>query len=337
MAATIVPRVIATGLLGPRGLAFAPDGSLYVAEAGLGGDRLTVGDCRQIPGPVGPYSGGMTGRISRVGPDGSRSTVADGLPSSRSRPEVGESVSGVADVALVDGDLYALISGAGCSHGLADTTNGIYRVAGGRAGLVADLGAYRSSTTVADPDPGDDEYDGTWYSMAVADGALWTVEPNHGDFVRVGLDGTIARVADVSASQGHIVPTAVAYRPDLDAFFIGNLGRLPAERGSARILRVDRDGRVGVWASGLTTVLGLTWDGRDGFYAVEASVVEEPGRLRPSAGRVVRVAGGDRIDVIASGLMLPAAIAAHPESGALYVSVGGFGPSGSGEIVRIDV
>ena len=36
--------VYASGLEGPRGLAFGPDGTLYVAEAGLGGTN--VGNCR---------------------------------------------------------------------------------------------------------------------------------------------------------------------------------------------------------------------------------------------------------------------------------------------------
>jgi hypothetical protein len=39
----------ASGLEGPRGLAFGSDGSLYVAEAGLGGKTSTVGMCPQTP------------------------------------------------------------------------------------------------------------------------------------------------------------------------------------------------------------------------------------------------------------------------------------------------
>src|ERR1700747_2287838 len=75
--------VVAGGLNGPRGLKFGPDGALYVAEAGSGGDTLGSA-CEQVPAPVGPYHGGLTARVSRISAGGHRTTVVDGLPSAKS-------------------------------------------------------------------------------------------------------------------------------------------------------------------------------------------------------------------------------------------------------------
>jgi hypothetical protein len=84
------PTVVATGLANPRGLAFAPNGTLYVAEAGSGGPidvggGMFVGFTSQIdavdvngslPTSVRPV---VTGLFSGASPDGSSSTGVDGL------------------------------------------------------------------------------------------------------------------------------------------------------------------------------------------------------------------------------------------------------------------
>ena len=71
-------RVVAQGLDNPRGLAFGPDGGLYVTEAGRGGT-----DC-VIPSPEGEGTNcfGTTGAITRVDVwHGGQRRVLEALPS----------------------------------------------------------------------------------------------------------------------------------------------------------------------------------------------------------------------------------------------------------------
>jgi hypothetical protein len=332
-AAAPTVSVYATGFNNPRGLKFGPDGILYVAEGGPGGNNSTIGQCTQVP-DAGPYTGSPTGgRISKV-VDGTRITVTDQFPSSQTSPDLGSLVSGVADVGFVGNTLYALTAGSGCSHGVPNTTNGIFRVGGdGSITLVADLSAFQKAHPVAHPNPGDFEPDGTWYSMVAVRGAFYAVEPNHGELDRITTGGSINRVADISATQGHIVPTAIA---DHGAFYIGNLNTFPIVPGSSKIIQVTPGGQVHTAATGFTTVLGVAFDNRGRMYVLENTTTA--GFPSPGEGDIVRVSGGHR-DVIVSGLNLPTAMTFGPD-GALYVSVWGFGPppslpNGPGMVLRI--
>jgi glucose/arabinose dehydrogenase len=165
--------------------------------------------------------------------------------------------------------------------------------------------------------------------MVAARGALYVVEPNHGEFDRITTGGSISRVVDISASQGHMVPTSVAVH---GVFYIGNLGTFPIEPGTEKILRVEPDGKIQTVATGLTMITGVAFDSRARMYVLENTVTA--GNPTPGEGQIVRFTGKQR-QVVVTGLDLPTAMTFGPD-GALYVSNRGFGfPPGAGQIVRI--
>ncbi|HEY7782318.1 MAG TPA: ScyD/ScyE family protein [Ktedonobacterales bacterium] len=328
--------VFATGLNNPRGLTFGPGGKLYVAEGGTGGSTSTVGLCTQVIPPVGPYTGGFTARVSVINREGVRATVADGLPSSQTSPALGSLVSGVAALQFVGGKLYALLAGAGCSHGIVGVPNGILRIGpDGQRTLVANLSEFIMRHPVANPNPDDFEPDGTWFSMVRVGHSLFAVEPNHGELDKItlkhdGTTATISRVADISASQGHIVPTAVAYH-DGD-FYVANLNTFPTVPGSSKLLRISPRGEVKVVLTGLTAVVGLAFH-EGSLYALEMSTAANG--PTPGNGAVVRINDDGTTTPIISGLTFPTAMAFGPD-GKLYISTFGFGfPPGAGQIVRV--
>ncbi len=340
--------VYASGLQEPRGLKFGPDGLLYVAEAGAGGTTSTAGTCVQVVPPIGPYTNGNTSRISRIDKTGKLTTIASGFPSALSA--TGD-IQGVADIAFMDGKLYAVLAGAGCSHGSAAVPNAIVDVdtKTGTWKVLANLSQFVQSHPAKYVDLADFEPDGVFYSLIVNQDLLYTVEPNHGQVLTISKQGVVREVVDVSEAEGHIVPTSIAEKDG--KFYLGNLGLFPVTPQSSKILSLSQEGcgwpfilGLGCWdgveklrvagsRAGFTTVVAIDF-GPDGLlYALELSPAA--GYPTPGVAKVVRLNRSGEIEDVATGLSVPTGMTFGPD-GRLYVSNFGAAPAG-GQILRIAI
>ena len=324
--------VFATGFNNPRGLKFGPDCNLYVAEAGLGGTRTTVDICPELqvdPSGGGPFRGSLSGgRVSRVNAMGVRTTVTENLPTVANND--GSFILGVSDIAFIGNNLYALLF-AGCSHGVPELPNGIVRVNyDGSPTAVVDIGAWQVANPVVNPG-GDFEPEGNPYSMIIVGKDFYVVEANQGQLLKATTDGAVKRVIDISASQGHIVPTAIDYYHG--NFYVGDLGVFPIVDGTQNVYKITPDGQITVFATGFTTIQGLVFDERGRMYVLENTVINQ--FPDPGPGRITRVNHNGSRDVIATGLSAPTAMTMGPD-GNLYVSNGGYGAgAGDGEVVKV--
>lgn len=321
-------RLIVGGLLNPRGIVVGPDGMLYVAEAGEGGDDTIV-----VEGQT--FNIGHTGRISKIDPStGVRTTVADGLPSN-SHPEFG--TTGPADVAFLGGQLYYVQTHGGADWGFPGEPTGLYRVnADGTVTLVADIGAFNVANPVSDVTSGrqlDIEPGGNPYRMTVRGGAFYVVDGNQNQVMRVTTDGAITRLTEF---PGHPVSTGITYDPDGGPFYVAILGQFPFPPEQGKVVSVGATtGDVHDVASGYSALTDVGIGPGDQLYALQFAEQGAPGGppLAPFTGKVLRVTGGTMTPVVA-GFTFATAMTF---SGAkLYVVNHGLSVVAPGEVWVID-
>ncbi len=333
-----VVSVYASGLTNPRGLTFGPDGHLYVAEAGTGGDQLATdtADCPALFNIYGPYSGGYSGRVLRVLANGSKQVVAEGLPSTSDA--YGGSF-GPTDLAFVGGTLYVLTEMGGCEHGLPGETAAVRRVnADGSTTVVADLSAWLAANPphfIKDTDPAttDLEPGGVFHSMIAVNGLLYVVETNRGFVLRVDpASGRVDKLYDMSLDQQEHNPVVIAHRGG--AFYVGTFGE---DEGPAElaVFGAGFNGYTLPFAS-LHPLVGLAWHDDGLLYGVEIFPHDDPWTTDSAKLVSFNPQTGQRRELLSGFASLPNGLVRGPD-GALYTSNWGmsFTGDGDGQILRV--
>jgi hypothetical protein len=329
--------VVMTHLDAPRGLAFGPEGALYVAEAGT---TAITGPCVPLfPAARGQtcYSG--TGAVSRLW-KGEQSRILSGLPSMYSPTttdiygphDVGFQGRGNGFVSIgwgADPALRTSLGSVGAQFGTVHRFN-----PGGKLEMIADIAAFESAEN-----PAGGRFDSNPFGLLAEPGRRFVTDAGGNSLVEIGGDGAVSLVATfapILAPPGAAgppssepVPTAVQRGPD-GALYVSTLTGVPFRPGTAAIYRVVPGGPPQVHAGGFSFITDFAW-GEDGsLYVLQFASTAGMG----GPGVVIRVApdNGARSTVIAT-LSTPTGITVGPD-GALYVSNKGRLPA-QGEVLRI--
>lgn len=332
--------VVASGLDNPRGLDFAPNGALYVAEAGRGGGS----GAPWIPGGEGPnpppFYFGTTGAITRVS-NGVQERIVTGLPSLA--PLDGNRANGPSNVSFGQvGHALVTIGLGRPPHWRAELISKGAKAAelatlqqmnqNGQMKRVADLGAFEALSNPDAPNIADSNPTGVSSEKA---GGAYVVDAGGNSLLHVSGNGSVTVTAvfpNIGSMQA--VPTNVARGPD-GALYVSQLTGFPFPFGGAKIFRVVPGSAPTVYASGFTNIIDLEFDAHGNLYVLE---IDMNGLLAPGpAGRLARINWSDKsVDtVVDKDLVMPGGLAIAAD-GSIYIS--NFGASaGVGEVIRIQL
>ncbi|WP_392535467.1 ScyD/ScyE family protein [Nostoc sp. C117] len=333
--------VVADGLDNVRGLSFSSDGSLYVTEAGVGGDQLCT---TSVTTPTEQACVGKTGAVTRI-KDGKQERILTNLPSYALSSNQGQGI-GTNDIQFDNfGNAYILFGSI--SNVNYDNTplispkwGALYKVDfnSGTFTTIADISSYEvknpnednifNGNVVSDP-----------YSFIIEGNTAYIANAASNDVLSVKLDGsnlkrlvTFPKQTLTTPTQDikyEAVPTAIAIGPD-KGLYISQLTGIPIPEGKASIFRVGADGKTTVYADGFTQLTDLSFDTKGNLYALQfANQPFYRGNLDAS---LIQIApDGTRTTLLSgNGLESATALTIGPD-GAIYGFLATFGDLGWGK------
>lgn len=334
-AAQWVSSVVASNLDNPRGLAFGPDGALYIAE---GGRYVPGGPSTVVRGATFTYSN--TAAITRVN-DGVQERIASGLPSIGSAT-VNET-TGPNDIAFApDGTGYVLF-GLGLNPAArgSDVAPDGFRLGqlysfneSGTLTRLADVAAFEGTNN-----PAGGPLDSNPYRLvALGGGEALVTDAGANALLRVNAAGEVSLVASFPGRfiggpppVSDSVPTGLAIGPDGN-YYVAELTGFPFTAAAARIYRVTPGGAVEVAYDGFTMISDLAFGADGSLFVLE---VDSNGLPTPGGtGALTRITpNGTRQTIFTQGLVIPTALAIGPDQ-AVYIT--NFSAAeGRGEVLRI--
>ncbi|MDX1963389.1 MAG: ScyD/ScyE family protein [Pirellulales bacterium] len=335
---------VMSGLVTPRGLDFGPDGALYVAEAGSGGNGPSVVLGNGATAFLGASSG-----LSKL-QNGVQTRVLSGLPSVANAS--GGDAGGLQDIAFDgSGQAYGLFS----FGSTANQRSANLGPAGAELGTIARLSLDGSGvrTPVADitlheqnNNPEGTIFDSNPFHFAInSSGNFIVADAGANDFVQATPAGMVSTLAVLPVKPNPLfplgppnyqsVPTAIAVGPD-NAYYIGQLTGFPFPPGAANVFRYDPlTGTTTVAYSGFTNIIDLTFDSSGNLFVLQVSTNGLTPGAGLSSGKLLKINGltGERSTIVDAGLSFPGGVAAGPD-GSLYVTNRANVPTG-GQVLKI--
>ncbi|MEP6985461.1 MAG: ScyD/ScyE family protein [Chloroflexota bacterium] len=314
---------VASNLNNPRHIAFDTDGTLYIAEAGQGGDSAGKG-------PYGAVKYGETGQISALTTDGEQAVI---IPNLISMDAAGE-IEGVTSVLPTADSLWATL-GMGLTEGLkaGQHVSAVvqYDKTSGDIKQVIDLGAFETQNN---PDKGSELVSNPAALAFDKEGKLYIADASGNDILTWTEKDGLQVFAVWSAEQGttQSVPTSLAISPDGD-IYVGFLGGFPYDSNSARIEVLGADGKLKKTYSKLNFVTDILLATDGTLYAVQLSDAYGDLGFNPDAGSVVKVTDSGT-EVVVDKLSSPYGIA-QSKDGQLFVSTNALGATDTGSVIIV--